>query len=57
MEKKIKQTLTTGLVVISRSLFTKELLQTKHFSNFFKYILAIEETDKQMENVKRYKRR
>ena len=42
---------TTGLVVISRSLFTEELLQIKHFSKFF-YILAIEEIDKIKEELK-----
>ena len=43
--KWIDQTLTTGLMVIFRSLLTEELHQTKHFFAFF-YIL--------IENVKRY---
>ena len=41
-------------MVIFRSLLTKELRQTKHFFRF-SYILAIEETEKLMENVIRYK--
>ena len=43
--KWINQTLTTGLVVIFRSLFKEELLQTKHFWSFSTFF-AIEETDK-----------
>ena len=42
MEKCINQTLTKGLVVIFYSLFTEELLQTKHFLFEFFYILAID---------------
>ena len=52
--KWINQTLITCLVVIFYSLLTEEFHQAKHFFAFF-YILTIEEIDKLMENVKRYK--
>ena len=52
----MNQTLTMGLRAIFCSLFASELNQTKPFLIFF-YILAIQEMDKQMENVKRYKER
>ena len=50
----INQRLTIGLVIIFRFLLT-ELHQTKHFGFF--HFLAIEEKNKLMENVKRYKGR
>ena len=55
-EKWINQTLTSGSAVAFCSLFTLELFGTKHFLRV-SYILAIEEIDKLMVNVKWYKGR